>query len=214
MLSDFFDAAHRRSQISLDALKQGGDAVIEAVGRARIRVWLDVVWRYDDVTYQHCLLVAGLASAFSRAIGLSLESQRLLAQAALVHDIGKAHVPHAILTKTGRLSAAEMTVMQSHVTIGHAMLFNQDGFEPNLLDIVRHHHEYLDGSGYPDRLRGAEISQFVRMVTICDIYAALIERRPYKAPMAAPAALAALAALGPKLDTGLLGAFAETFRAA
>ena len=213
-LSTLFDSAHRRAPICADALQRGGDAVIEAVGRARIRAWLDIVWRYDDVTYQHCLLVAGLTSTFARGLGLSIESQRLLSQAALVHDIGKAHIPHAILTKAGRLSSAEMEVMRTHAIIGHDLLGRQVGFEPDLLDIVRHHHEYLDGSGYPDRLRGDEISQFVRMVTICDIYAALIERRSYKSPLASDAALQMLVALGPKLDVGLVGAFSGTLKAA
>ena len=211
-LSSLFEAAHRRGPIPVDILSRGGDAVIEAVGRARIRAWLDVVWRYDVVTYQHCLLVAGLTSAFARGLGLSIESQRLLSQAALVHDIGKAHIPHAILTKPGRLTSVEMEVMRTHATIGHALLVRQVGFEPDLLDIVRHHHEYLDGSGYPDRLRGSAITQFVRMVTICDIYAALIERRAYKAPSTTDDAFAALVALGPKLDLGLVAAFGEILR--
>ena len=209
-LSGLFDAAHRKGSISVDMVERGGDAVVDAVGRARIRAWLDVVWRFDDVTYQHCLLVAGLTASFARRLGLSLESQRLLSQAALVHDIGKAHIPHAILTKAGPLSAAEMDMMRTHAVIGHDLLDRQAVFEPGLLDIVRHHHEYLDGSGYPDGLRGDEISQYVRMVTICDIYAAMIERRSYKAPVPSDTALATLAALGPKLDMGLVGAFAGT----
>ena len=212
VLSTLFDVAHARSAISVDGLRQGGDSVIEAVGRARIRAWLDVVWRYDDVTYQHCLLVAGLTCVFARGLGLSLESQRLLAQAALVHDIGKAQIPHAILTKTGRLTTTEMEVMRTHATIGHELLIGQEGFEPDLLDIVRHHHEYIDGSGYPDRLRGEQISDFVRMVTICDIHAALIERRSYRAPMPPDAAFAVMTDMGPKLDKALLKTFREILK--
>lgn len=208
-LSGLFDDARRLAPLSAAEVDRGARAVIAAVGQARIRVWLDVVWKFDDFTYQHCLLVAGLVAAFARRLGLSPGHQRLLSQAALVHDIGKAQIPLAILTKPGRLTAAEFATMKLHPGLGHRMLASQPGVDPRLLDIVRHHHEYLDGTGYPDGRRGDQISQFVRLVTICDIYAALIERRPYKPPMAPPEAIAALDQMGPKLDRGLLKAFVK-----
>ena len=89
----------------------------------------------------------------------------------------------------------------------------QGGFDPQLLDIVRHHHEYIDGSGYPDALSGERVTALSRLVTICDIYAALIERRSYKAPMPPRDALATLAAMGGKIDAGLLRAFRELVEA-
>ncbi len=87
------------------------------------------------------------------------------------------------------------------------MLAGQRGINPVVLDVVRHHHECLDGTGYPDRLQGRQISGYVRIVAICDIYAALIARRPYKAPMPPQQALAVLAGLGVKLDRDLLKGF-------
>ena len=211
-LSTLLTAAQRRQPISTEALDVGGDIILTAVGEAKIRAWLDVVWKHDDVTYQHSLLVAGLAAAFAIDLGLPLKHQRLLSQAALIHDIGKAHIPHQILNKAGRLSVQEMVVMRSHAALGHEMLVGQKGLDPRLLDVVRHHHEYLDGTGYPDGLSGQEISYLVRLVTICDIYGALIERRSYKAPTPPQQALAHLEGMGGKLDGGLVKAFYNVVR--
>ena len=171
---------------------------------------MDVVWQFDDATYQHSLLVAGLCAAFSLKSGLTSNHQHLLLQAALLHDVGKARVPTGILNKSGGLSKPEMDVMRTHPALGHAMLAGQRGISPVILDVIRHHHEYLDGTGYPDRLQGRQISDYVRIVTICDIYAALISRRPYKAPMPPLQALAVLTDQGVKLDTNMLKHFEAT----
>jgi putative nucleotidyltransferase with HDIG domain len=165
---------------------------------------LDVVWQFDDVTYQHCLLVAGLCAAFSLKSVLTSNHRRLLLQAAILHDVGKVRVPSGILNKPGVLSKPERDVMRTHAEMGHAMLAGRGDVSPVVLEVIRHHHEYLDGTGYPDRLQGRQISDYVRIVTICDIYAALIERRPYKAPMPPRQALAVLTELGDKLDRNLL----------
>ncbi len=202
-----FEAARRGGPIAAAEVERGGNAVMAAVAGGRIGAWLDVVRCYDDVTYQHCLLVAGLAAGFAARLGVTVKGQRLIAQAALVHDIGKASIPHAVLNKAGPLSPAESEVMRTHPQLGHDMLVRQGGFDPQLLDIVRHHHEYVDGSGYPDALAGERVTPLARLVTICDIYAALIERRPYKAPKPTREALAVLAGMGGRLDAGLLRAF-------
>lgn len=207
VLSGCFDAVKRNEPISIAELERGGDVVLNAIKQAKIREWLDVVWRFDDATYQHCLLVAGLVVAFSLNLGLSSNHKRLLSQAALVHDVGKARVPLNILNKSGPLSKREMEVMRSHAELGHAMLAGQRGVSPVILDAIRHHHEYLDGTGYPDRFQERQISGYVRIVTICDIYAALIERRPYKTPMPPRQAFAVLTGMDVKLDGDLLKCF-------
>ena len=151
--------------------------------------------------------VAGLCAAFAVNSGLTSDHQQLLLQAALLHDVGKSRIPPAILNKSGALSKPETDVMRTHPALGHAMLSGQRGMNPVILDVVLHHHEYLDGTGYPDRLQGRQISDYVRIVTICDIYAALIERRPYRAPTPHQQALAVLTDLGVKLDRNMLKHF-------
>jgi putative nucleotidyltransferase with HDIG domain len=206
-LASCFDAVKRREPVSVAELDRGANVVLGAVKEAKIRAWLDVVWQFDDLTYQHCLLVAGLVAALALKLGLTSRHQQLLSQAALIHDVGKARVPLAILNKAGALSPSEMEVMRTHAALGHAMLAGQPVVNPVILDVIRHHHEYIDGSGYPDGLRGPQISGFVRIVTICDIYAALIERRPYKPQMPDRQALAVLVKMEVKLDRDLLNSF-------
>jgi putative nucleotidyltransferase with HDIG domain len=206
-LASCFDAVKRGEPVSIAEVDRGASVVLGAIKQAKIRSWLDVVWQFDDATYQHCLLVTGLCAAFSLKWGLTSNHQLLLVQGALLHDVGKARVPPAILNKPGPLSKPEVDVMRTHPALGHAMLAGQRGVSPVILDVVLHHHEHLDGTGYPDRLQGRQISEYVRIVTICDIYAALIERRPYRAPMPPQQAFAVLTDLGVKLDRNLLKCF-------
>src|SRR4029453_19021291 len=104
--------------------------------------------------------------------------------AATLHDVGKAGIPLEILDKPGALDDGEMALMQGHAVLGYDALCGVKGISAEVLDAVRHHHEFLDGTGYPDRLRGAEIGDLVRVLTIADIFAALIEARAYRPPMA------------------------------
>jgi putative nucleotidyltransferase with HDIG domain len=206
-LAEMMLAAESGTWISPDTLEIASTAIIDAIARVEIEAWLDVVWAYDQVTYQHCLLVAGLAAFLSLKLGFSAADRKHLTEAALLHDIGKARVPLEILNKPGRLTDAEMEIMRTHAPIGFELLAKQGGFGGELLSVVRHHHEYLDGSGYPDGLQANEIIDLVRLTTICDIYAALIERRAYKSPMPAEQAFGIMWDMGGKLDADLLGAF-------
>lgn len=197
-----------REGIVLPETVSEGAALIEgALRRTDLRAWLDVVRRYDDTTHQHCLLVAGLAAGFGIRLGMRPEDLRRLTEAALLHDIGKSLVPHEVLSKPSRLEAAELASMRAHPVLGYEMLRGQ-GYSGEMLAVARSHHEMLDGSGYPDGLRGAEVPDLVRLVTVCDIFAALVERRPYKAPMAGSEANAILQGMGEKLDQDLVRAFA------
>jgi HD-GYP domain-containing protein (c-di-GMP phosphodiesterase class II) len=125
----------------------------------------------------------------------------------MVHDIGKARVPIAILEKPTQLTDDEMAVMRMHPEFGLETLKNASGLGQDMLDIVIHHHEYLDGSGYPHGLSASEISDFVRIATICDVFGALLERRAYKAPIPGDVAYQILLDMGPKLDKDLVRAF-------
>ena len=156
-LASCFDAVKRGEPVSIADLDRGASVILGAIKQAKIRSWLDVVWQFDDITYQHCLLVAGLCAAFSLKWVLTSEHQHLLSQAALLHDVGKARIPPDILNKSGALLKPEMDIMRTHAALGHAMLAGQRGISPVILDVVRHHHEYLDGTGYPDRLQGRQI---------------------------------------------------------
>jgi putative nucleotidyltransferase with HDIG domain len=202
-----FQAAASGNAFTRNEVDTAAGSVIDTIADGGIRRWLEIVWTYDNTTYQHCMLVTGLAAEFARSLGLSAKDQERLTRGALLHDLGKAKIPLAILNKPGRLVDEELAVMRTHPGIGYDLLVEQGGYEPEILDVVRHHHELLDGSGYPDGLSGSQIGDLVRLITICDIYAALIERRPYKQPMPPARAFEILQDMGGKLEAALLRAF-------
>ena len=127
--------------------------------------------------------------------------------AATLHDIGKARIPLSILDKPARLDPVEEQIMRQHPVIGYELLKDLSDISPEVLDGVRHHHEYLDGSGYPDGLKAPEICDLVRLLTISDIFAALIELRPYRPPMARQNAYKILCEMDGKLERSLVKAF-------
>lgn len=209
LFEDMFKTAPAGT-VDLAAVEDAVDPVLSAIEEGGLARWLDVVWEHDDSTFQHCLLVAGLTVAFSQSLGLSRVDQRLMARAALVHDIGKAQIPLAILNKPGKLDADEMAVMRTHSALGYDLLKASGKCDPVTLAVARHHHEMLDGSGYPDGLSSDAIADPVRLLTICDIYAALIERRSYKAPFSSEDAMRILGGMGGKLESALVDAFGKT----
>jgi putative nucleotidyltransferase with HDIG domain len=206
-MADMLAAASEGRPLPVAAIEGSVEAINRAADDSDLGAWLEMVWNHDDATYQHCLLVAGLAAAFAQALGFPESARKMVTSAAVLHDIGKARVPLAILHKSGKLTAEETAVIREHPQIGYEMLLRQGAFAREVVEATRSHHEYLDGTGYPQGLKAHEISDIVRMITICDIYAALIERRSYKAPMAPEQAYAMLVAMGPKLDADLLRAF-------
>ncbi|MET3415161.1 HD domain-containing phosphohydrolase [Methylobacterium sp. 1030] len=210
LFTDMFDAA-RHGRVNLEAIDDEIDPVLSAVKVGGVMPWLELVRAHDDMTVRHCLLVAGLAAHFALHLGLSIDDRTSLVRGALVHDVGKAKIPLAILQKPAPLDADELTVMRTHAALGHDMLMNAGITDAIALAVTRHHHEMLDGSGYPDGLSGTSISDPVRLLTVCDIYAALIEHRPYRPAMAQAEAIAVLRRMAPdRLETALVEAFAAS----
>jgi putative nucleotidyltransferase with HDIG domain len=181
--------------------------ILKAIKQTSLREWLATVGRHHADSYRHCLFVTGFAVAFAQHLGMREDDQRRLARAALLHDVGKAFIPVAILDKPGKLTDEEMTVIRRHPRLGYDTLAAEGGFPPEMLDVVLHHHELLDGSGYPNGLRGNQISDIVRLTTIVDIYAALVEKRAYRQPFTHAKAFAIMEQMGDKLDQHLLKAF-------
>jgi putative nucleotidyltransferase with HDIG domain len=206
-LHDLFSTACLGAPLDAAALNVAGDSIVGHIEEQGLRSWIDTVRRHHCQTYQHCLLVTGVAVAFGQTLGFSPSDRHRLAMAGMVHDIGKARVPIEILEKPTPLSNTEMEVLRKHPELGLDTLKNAPGINPEMLDIVIHHHEYLDGSGYPHGLSGNEISDFVRVSTICDVFGALLERRAYKPPIPGDVAYQMLLDMGPKLDKDFVRAF-------
>lgn len=193
--------------LTFDDIVQAESRILKAIKHTSLREWLTAVGCHHTDSYRHCLFVTGFAVAFAQNLGMREDDQRRLARAALLHDVGKAFIPLAILDKPGALSEAEIVEIRQHPRRGYDALAAQGGFPAEMLDVVLHHHELLDGTGYPNRLAGNRISDIVRLTTIVDIYAALVEKRAYRLPFTHARAFALMEGMGAKLDQQLLQAF-------
>lgn len=134
----------------------------------------------DDYTYMHSVAVCAMMVALAKQLGLDEAQTRSAGLAGLLHDLGKAVMPMDVLNKPGKLTDAEFTIMKSHPVEGHKMLLAGVNVDPIAMEVSLHHHEKMDGSGYPDRLAGDQISLWARMGAVCDVYDAITSNRPYK----------------------------------
>ncbi|MBI4175139.1 HD domain-containing protein [Candidatus Berkelbacteria bacterium] len=134
---------------------------------------------WDGYTNNHVDSVRMLALLLAQLLGITeREALVILGYGAYLHDLGKRRIPKNILGKPGRFTPAEFDVVKRHTEYGDEMARESD-FHENICDMIRHHHEHLDGSGYPDGLKGDAIKLAVRIVQICDIFNALTMKRPY-----------------------------------
>ena len=162
-------ASHMVQEIS-DSMLRNHEAMINL---ARLKT-------ADDYTYMHSVAVCALMVALARRLELGEAETRSLGLAGLLHDLGKALMPMEVLNKPGKLTDAEFAIIQSHPARGHKLLVDSQVLDPIVLDVVLHHHERIDGTGYPQRQKGAEISIYAKMGTVCDVYDAITSNRPYK----------------------------------
>ncbi len=213
-LRDIFSAASLGDALKATAIESAGAAVVNDIEANGLSTWIETVRSHHSQTYQHCLLVTGVAVAFGQHLGVGSADRKRLSIAGMLHDLGKARIPISILEKPGPLDQDELAIMRKHPEYGAEALKTAEGFQPEMLEIVLHHHEYLDGSGYPHGIGGNEIPDLVRMMTVADIYGALLERRSYKPPMSPQKAYDILLSMGPKLDAALVRAFASVTKVA
>jgi len=193
--------------LTFSDVMEAENKILKAIKQTSLREWLATIGRHHTDTYRHCLFVTGFSVAFAQHLGMREDDQRRLVRAALLHDVGKAFIPLAILDKPGKLNDEELSEIRKHPRLGYDALAAEGSFPPEMLDVVLHHHELLDGSGYPNGLRGDRISDIVRLTTIVDIYTALIEKRAYRLPFTHAKAFSIMEQMDGKLDPHLLQAF-------
>lgn len=135
----------------------------------------------DDYTFMHSVAVCALMIALARQLGLDETQVREAGMAGLLHDLGKAMIPLDVLNKPGKLTDAEFALVKTHPEEGAKLLREGSGVSEITRDVCLHHHEKVDGSGYPKGLNGETMSLFAKMGAVCDVYDAVTSNRPYKA---------------------------------
>ncbi|WP_375309307.1 HD domain-containing phosphohydrolase [Bradyrhizobium sp. A5] len=208
-IASMFTSVTLGQPLDVDGTKEAGRQIADRITQHGLSEWLTTVRRHHEGTYQHCLLVTGVAIDFGLSLGVGRADLERLYSAAMFHDIGKAQIPLAILDKPGRLDPEERAMIETHPTAGYDFLKGHDKISPEILDAVRHHHEYLDGSGYPDALCAESIGDIVRILTISDIFAALIEYRHYKPTLPRAEAYNILCGMNGKLEKALVASFKQ-----
>ncbi len=141
---------------------------------------LSTIVAKDKYTFGHCERVSSYAVMIGEAMGLNINEIQTLLHAGLLHDIGKIELPKTILNKIGRLTEEEFELVRLHPVHSAIILEPLSGIDNNIIDYVKHHHERYDGNGYPDGLKGEEISLGARILCVADSFDAMISERPYR----------------------------------
>ena len=213
ILDDIFGMPEAGAPLAVKDIASRTDVLIGSLGESGLAGWVDAVRLHHSLTYQHCLLVTGTLLAFGHHLEMGASDLQRLALGGLMHDIGKADIPLSILDKPARLTDEEQALMRTHPEAGVERLKRVKGATSEMRIFARDHHEYLDGSGYPNGLMAENISDPVRLLTIADIFAALIERRSYKPEMKPERALQIMLGMEGKLDKQILASVLPVLQA-
>jgi putative nucleotidyltransferase with HDIG domain len=229
------ESLHRNGSLWMHCLPSSSDSPAQSQGFARSAVldlappqiagtspshidsiceaFAEVVDAKSHFTFSHSVGVTSIASAIGGVMGLKPERKQLLHRAALLHDLGKLRVPNSILDKPSHLDADEWSIMREHPGLTGSILRRVKQFR-ELASIAGAHHEKLDGSGYPDGLHAEDLPLETRILTISDIYGALIEDRPYRSGYSHEQAIEIMMREGPgKLDADCFAALPKAAEA-
>lgn len=138
---------------------------------------------HDYYTHTHSINVSIYTLSLGSFLGITGKELEVLGMAAILHDLGKSKIDYEIINKSGKLTEDEFMQMKNHPALGHEIALNLGISDERILSGIRHHHEKISGGGYPDNLSGEQISQFARIIGVCDVFDALSTKRSYKDPM-------------------------------
>jgi len=177
----FMDDVRLGHGIDVVKVKQSvSECVSSIIRNPDALMWMSKIREKDAYTSEHSLNVGLLAISFGRHLGLAEQELNHLGFAAMLHDVGKMRIPDEVLNKKGQLDEDELELMKGHAQMGRDILLSHKNIYHGATDVAFGHHEALDGSGYPRKLKAAGISEFTRMVTLCDVYDAITSDNIYK----------------------------------
>lgn len=202
-----FARVQRGEPLPLDDIYESSRHVREAACVGAFDSWIDALADHHNYSFRHSMFVCGTLTYFAHSIGIGGSDLERLTVGGLIHDIGKSKIPLEILDKPGKLDDADWRIMRNHPVYSREILSHEPDLEPDTIAMAVHHHEKLDGTGYPDGLSGTQINDSTRLIAIADVYSALIDKRSYKGSMSNEQALDLMATFEGHLDMDLLRAF-------
>ncbi len=208
-VKDMFDEVRMGNAVNLSVISPVVKDIVSSVEQHRdALLTIARLKSSSDYTYMHSVAVCGLMVALSKRMNLNTKQIEQAGLAGLLHDIGKVAMEDEILNKPGKLTDEEYTAIKSHTTEGYKIL-SKTKMEKAVLDVVLHHHEKIDGSGYPDQLKGNNISVLSRMGAICDVYDAVTSNRPYSSGWDPALALKRMASWEGHFDKQIFSKFVQ-----
>ncbi len=198
--ADFTDATKSITNDLMKAIEEN-DAVAVDINALKI---------CDEYTFKHSVDVATMSMIVAKRYGFTPKQVYEIGIAGLLHDIGKAQIPNSLLNKAGKLTDEEFAFMKQHSLFGYRILKDKNDFSNNIKLGVLQHHEKTNGAGYPKGVTGESISPFAKIITVADIYDALVTERPYKKPYSPRNAVEMIMAMTNELDMEAMRCFLES----
>lgn len=179
--SKAFQALKTTSDLNLDAIKDDVEkAIPDMIRNDDVLMRLSQLKESDNITFDHSLRVSILATMVGKWMGYTPDQLSDLAQAALLFDIGKMKIPEFVLNKPNKTKKEEFEIIKKHAQFGYAILLKTRGVTNNIKYSALQHHERIDGTGYPLRLKASQIHEFAKIIMVCDIFDAMTNKRPYR----------------------------------
>ncbi len=176
-----FEKIRIEGELDLERIRRNvEDTLPDMIRNNDVLMRLNQLKDSDDYTFQHSIRVSILATMIGKWLGYSNEELIELGEAGLLFDIGKLNIPDFVLQKPTNVTMDEYELIKKHAQFGYSILLRTKGISSNIKYAALHHHERLDGSGYPLRLRENQIHDFAKIIMVCDVFDALITDRPYK----------------------------------
>jgi len=202
-----FNRVRRGEPLPIDDIYQSSRLIRDAACLGAFETWIEALANHHNYSFRHSMFVCGTLTCFAHSIGIGSSDLERLAVGGFMHDIGKSRIPVEILDKPGKLDDADWRIMRNHPNDSREILLHELDLEPDTIAMAVHHHEKLNGTGYPDGLSGAQINDCTRLIAIADVYSALIDKRSYKSAMTNEQALDLMATFEGHLDMDLFRAF-------
>lgn len=176
-----FDKLKTSNDLDLESIKKDVErALPDMIRNDDVLMRLSQLKHSDNYTFDHSLRVSILATMIGKWLGYTNDQLSELAQAALLFDIGKLKIPDFVLSKPNKTKEEEFDIVKKHAQFGYSILLRTPGVTNNIKYSALQHHERIDGSGYPLRLKAGQIHEFAKIIMVCDIFDAMTSERPYK----------------------------------